>query len=228
MGFDSRRELKTARVRRLFLVIAGAVFSSFVTAGSKYRVVILDTICHAPIQAMEQSAHRFCREFQACPDSLFEWAYLGLEEEKTEKEKTKESRDAIQLRYKDRNYDPKTLTGDVAIDIYVLGVRWWKDTHLGTHCKHVCSKTLPQTSTSHMTATYSGSLLEGGNCIFELKALSPTTTQVHFTFDFTFGQMLALFISDKVWHNAIEWRFKVILENLVEYAETGDVKRKKK
>lgn len=215
-------------MKRLMLIGILAVVSMTAAAGPKYRAVVIDTICPVPISAMQQTAALFCRQFQADPDSLFKWAYLGLEEEKTDKEKTKESRDAIQLRYKDRTYDPKTLTGDVAIDIYVLGVRWWKDTHLGTKCKHTWSNTVPQTCTSHMTATYSGSLLEGGNCIFEMEALTPMTTQVRFTFNFTFGQMLALFINDKVWHNAIEWRFKVILENLVEYAQTGEVKREGK
>ena len=175
-----------------------------------------------PWEKMKQVVDSFCRQFQANPDSLFEWAYVGLEEEKTEEEKTKESRDAIQLRYKDRTYDPKNMTGDVAVDIYVLGVRWWKDTHLGTKCTHTWSNKVPKEVKSHMTATYSGSLLEGGNCIIEMKELTPATTQVHFTFDFTFGQMLAFFISDKVWHNAIEWRFHVILKNLIEHAESEE------
>jgi hypothetical protein len=188
-------------------------------AGPKYRAVVVDTICHAPIEAVQQTAAKFCRQFQACPDSLFDWAYVGLEEDQTEKEKTKESRDAIQLRYKERTYDPKTMKGDVAIDIYVLGIRWWKDTHLGSQCTHTWSNEIPQRARTHLTATYSGSLLEGGNCIFEMEALTPVTTQIHYTFDFTFGQMLAFFISDKVWQNAIAWRFPVILKNIVENAE---------
>lgn len=206
-------------IERIYIILLLTLMPLTAAAGPKYRAVVIDTICHAPIEAVQQTAAKFCRQFQACPDSLFEWAYIGLEEDQTEKEKTKESRDAIQLRYKDRTYAPKTLTGDVAIDIYVLGVRWWKDTHLGTICHHTWSDEVPQTTTSHLTATYSGSLLEGGNCIIEMKALTPVTTQVHFTFDFTFGQMLAFFISDKVWKNAIAWRFPVILHNLVENAE---------
>ena len=98
------------------------------------RTVVVDTVCEAPIQDLLPVIKRFCYEFQACPDSLFEWAYknLGEPEVVESKDKSKESKDVIQLDYKDRTYDPKTKTGDVAIDIYVLGVRWWKDQHLGT------------------------------------------------------------------------------------------------
>lgn len=128
------------------------------------REVIIDTICNAPLKDMLHATNRFCRQFQACPDSLFQWAYKGLEdtEESKKAELTKESRNAIQLKYNDRIYDPVTKTGDVAVDIYVLGVRWWKDQHLGT--KYQVTRP-PQASyplTGHLQATYSGSILEGG------------------------------------------------------------------
>ena len=213
-------------MKRLFLIAVCVAVASLVNAGPKYRAVVMDTVCNVPISAIQQTAERFCRQFQSCPDSLFEWAYLGLEEDKTEQKKTKESRDVIQLRYKDRTYDPIALVGDVAIDIYVLGVRWWKDTHLVTHCSHQWFD--PDRTTTHMTATYTGALLDDANCIIRMEYITPTTTHIYYTFDFTFGTALALFISDKMWHNAIEWRFEVILRNLIEYAETGTVLPKEK
>ena len=196
------------------------------------REVVIDTICNAPLHNMLMTANKFCYEFQACPDSLFQWAYLGMSEippePGTETKKTKESRDAIQLRYKDRVYDPKHKTGDVAIDIYVLGVRWWKDTHLGT--KYVLSR--PAKSkyplTARMTATYSGSILEGGDFVLRMEPISENQTRVHYEFRLVFGKVLSTFISDKTWHNAIEWRFETILENLVEHAETGTVQQKQR
>lgn len=207
------------------------LFSLLILAVTAYsrpqkRAVVIDTVCNAPMHEMVKVANRFCRQFQACPDSLFEWAYLGLAEEESEQKKTKESRDVIQLRYKDRIYDPVNKTGDVAIDIYVLGVRWWKDQHLGS--KHTLTRPA-QTSypiTSHLTATYSGSILEGGDCIVRMTPLSDTQTSVHYEFRLAFGRVLSAFISDKTWHNAIEWRFEVILENLIECAETGTVQQK--
>lgn len=190
------------------------------------RAVVIDTICHAPLKDMLKVANRFCYEFQACPDSLFEWAYLGLEESEETTSNSKEGRNVIQLRYKDRVYDPKLKTGDVAIDIYVLGVRWWKDQHLGT--KYVLSR--PAKSqyplTAHMTATYTGSILECGHFILRMEPLSSNETKVHYEFSLTFGRVLSSFISDKTWKNGIEWRFETILENLVECAETGTVKEK--
>ena len=191
------------------------------------REVIIDTICNAPLQQMLAVTNRFCRQFQACPDSLFDWAYLGLGEEEYEP-KTKESRDAIQLRYKDRVYDPKQKTGDVAIDIYVLGVRWWKDQHLGTKYTLTRPVNASYPLTGHLRATYSGSILEGGDMIVQLEPINEHQTRVHYEFRLIFGKVLSAFISDKTWHNAIEWRFGVILENMVECAETGTVLPKKR
>lgn len=192
------------------------------------REVVIDTVCNAPLHDMLITANKFCYQFQACPDSLFDWAYIGLGEAEVAESKTKESRDVIQLRYKDRMYDPKLKTGDVAIDIYVLGVRWWKDQHLGT--KYVLSR--PAKSkyplTAHMTATYSGSILEGGDVVIRMEPISENQTKVHYEFRLVFGKVLSTFISDKTWRNAIEWRFATILENLVEHAETGTVSPKQR
>lgn len=185
--------------------------------------MVIDTICNAPMAVMLKTANRFCRQFQACPDSLFEWAYMGLKDDVTEVEKTKESRDVIQLRYKDRTYDPVQRIGDVAIDIYVLGVRWWKDQHLVT--KHTLTRpaNAPHPITSHMVATYTGSILEEADCIIRMTPVNENQTKIHYEFNITFGRVLGAFISDKMWANAIEWRFVVILENIIEYAETGKV-----
>lgn len=224
----TRTEFTTASIRHLLTVVALVVCSLSISAGPQYRAVVRDTVCHVSVEEMNEIAKLFFRQFQSCPDSLFSWAYVGLSdgEKEVKKKKSKESRNAIQLRYKDRFYDPSTCTGDVAIDIYVLGVRWWKDKHLGTHSTHTSAMDTYD-HTHHMTATYSGSLLEGSNCIIKLTPISANEVQVHYEFDFTFGLVLASFISDKVWRNAIEWRFNTILDNLIEYAETGEVKSEK-
>ncbi len=192
------------------------------------RTVVVDTVCEAPIQDLLPVIKRFCYEFQACPDSLFEWAYknLGEPEVVESKEKSKESKDAIQLDYKDRTYDPKTKTGDVAIDIYVLGVRWWKDQHLGTKYTLTRPASAQYPLTAHLKATYSGSILEGGDIYFVMDPITPTRTRVHYEFSITFGRVLSAFIGDKMWRNAIQWRFETILENLIEYTETGTVQKR--
>ena len=206
----------------LFFLSSGMLLA----ANPKKRAVVIDTVCHAPIAKLMQVTDSFCYQFQACPDSLFQWAYLNMDETTPKKkvQKTKESRNAIELRYKDRAYDPATKTGDVAIDIYVLGMRWWKDQHLGTIYNKIHPVPLLYPVTAHMTATYSGSILEGGNFIMIMEPIGPATTLVHYEFNLTFGNVLASFVSDKTWHNAIEWRFVTILQNLVECAETGTVK----
>ena len=196
-------------------------------ARPQVREVVIDTVCQAPLEQMLKVVDRFYYQFQACPDSLFEWAYLGLEEQEEDKgkEKTKESRDVIQLRYKDRTYDPVQRIGDVAIDIYVLGSRWWKDQHLVTQNLH-SDHTYTNITTAHMTATYSGAILDGGDIIVRLEPVSANQTKVHYEFSLKFGRILSMFISDKMWQNSIEWRFAVILENLIECAETGTVQPK--
>ena len=210
--------------RTLFLSIC-LLSAVWTCARPQTRAVVLDTLCHAPVHAMEQVVDSFYRQFQACPDSLFLWAYLGLGEDEVAASDSKESKDAIQLRYKERVYDPVLKTGDVAIDIYVLGVRWWKDQHLGSKCLSTPANA-PYPRKQRLTATYSGSIIEGGDIIVVLEPLSERLTRVHYEFRLTFGRILSAFISDKTWHNAIEWRFETILENLVECAETGTVQDK--
>ena len=215
-------------MKRVLTILAAMIVTMTMFARPQKREVIIDTICEAPIEQMIKVAEKFCYQFQACPDSLFTWAYVGTGELEVAESKSKESRDAIQLRYKERVYDPKLKTGDVAIDIYVLGVRWWKDQHLGTKYTYFHPANAPYPATSHMVATYTGSILEGGNFVLRMDPVSPTRTRVHYEFSLTFGRVLSAFISDKTWQNAVQWRFETILENLVEYAETGKVTPKER
>lgn len=211
------------------LIAMLSVASLCTFARPQTRAVVIDTVCDASIEQLLPVIRRFCYQFQACPDSLFDWAYLNLKEheEADANKNTKEGRAVIQLSYKDRTYDPKTKTGDVAIDIYVLGVRWWKDQHLGTKYSLTRPAHAPHPLTARLKATYSGAILEGGDWIFVMTPVSPTQTHLHYEFSLTFGRVLSAFISDKIWKNAIEWRFQIILENLIEYAETGTVVQRK-
>lgn len=215
---------------RVVLSLVALFLCAQLSARPQARAVVIDTVCNAPLQTMLRTTNKFCRQFMACPDSLFEWAYLGTGEPEVveSKKNTKEARDAIQLVYKDRWYDAKTKTGDVTMDIYVLGVRWWKDQHLGTKTVTRRPANAQYPLTVHMAATYSGSILEGGDFVMRLEPISENQTKVHYEFRLVFGKVLSAFISDKMWHNAMEWRFVTILENLVEHAETGTVKPKQR
>ena len=213
---------------RFKLLFISLLCSAVLFARPQTRAVIIDTVCNAPMQKMLSTSNKFCYQFQACPDSLFSWAYLGIDKPQENVPQTKESRNAIQLIYKERIYDPKLKTGDVTLDIYVLGVRWWKDQHLGTEYSQTTPIHARYPLTTHMTATYSGSLLDGGDVIFRMEPLDAKRTIVHYEFSIGFGRFLSAFISDNVWKNAIEWRFEVILENLVECAETGTVTMKER
>lgn len=206
-------------------------------ARPKTRGVEMDTIAHCSLAAMENSIHKFCYQFQADPDSLFAWAYLNTGSEtpgeqkaettntnaasKNKRDESANGKDAIRLVYKDRMYDRIQQTGDVTLDIYVLGTPMFRDNHLGS----IYSKTRinEKQQIQQLIATYSGSLLEGGEIRFHLDSIAPDKVKVHYSFNLTFGRFLATFISDKTWRNVADWRFRAILRNLVEYAETGKV-----
>ena len=210
------------KITFLLLLIAGVAF-----ARPQKRGVVVDTVCNASLETMLRAAERFCTQFQMQSDSLAKWAYVGISEKEKEgssDKPTKESRNAIRLDYKERVYDPVLKTGDVAIDIYVLGVRWWKDQHLGTKYMVIKPTNEPEAKTAKLIATYSGSILEGGEVIFSLHPINATHTRVRYEFNLTFGRVLSAFISDKTWKNAVEWRFRMIIRNIIEFAETGTVK----
>ena len=194
-------------------------------AGHPYkREVIRDTVCHASVEVMQQVIDDFYRQFQSCPDSLFLWAYEGLQETEKEKKgpKTKESRNAIQLKYKNRQYNPATKIGDVAIDIYVIGMPWWKDQHLETEYQlYPMTDDAPYPMVAHLKANYSGSILRGAHFMMHYMPVSETETYLYYEFSIGFGNLLTAFISDKTWCNAIEWRFVTIYNNLVQAAELG-------
>lgn len=215
-------------MKRYLFLMASLLMATCLLARPQRREVVIDTICNAPLKQLLAVTNKFCYQFQACPDSLFSWAYQGTGEAEVQEAKSKEGRDAVQLRYKDRVYDPANKTGDVAIDIYVLGVRWWKDQHLGTKSRLMRPAHAAYPLTAHMEATYSGSILEGGEFIMRMEPISENQTRVHYEFVLTFGRVLSSFISDKTWKNAMEWRFETILENLIECAETGTVQPKKR
>lgn len=227
--------------KNLILAALLLLFVAPMSARPKTRGVVIDTVANCHISSMHATISRFCYEFQADPDRLFSWAYLNtgsespsdepkpelteeekqrLEEEK-KKNESKEGKDALRLVYKDRTYDPETYTGDVAIDIYVLGSRMFKDNHLGTI--YGATMLTDHSEIQQLNATYSGSILEGGQILFRLDSIGPNQTEVHYDFNLTFGRFLATFISDKTWNNVAAWRFNNILGNLIEYAETGKV-----
>lgn len=212
------------RNKSIIIAVLFTMLSTTAFARPQMREVVMDTISKASVAQLQHVVDSFYYQFQACPDSLFGWIYLGLEEtpESKTEEKTKESRDAIQLRYQDRVYDPTHKIGDVAIDIYVLGTRWWKDQHLVT--QYVLTTSPNNFRKAHMTAKYSGtSILEAGDMIITMQPLADGTTKVHYEFRLVFGRILSLFISDKTWANAMQWRFETIFENVIECAETGTV-----
>ena len=178
------------------------------------RYVAVDTVCQCTPAQFQATINRFFYQFQTNSDSLFTWAYLNTGGDGNEKEGGK---DAIRIHYTEAKYNPTDKTGDIGLDIYVLGSKMFPDRHLFT-----------QNYGSRLLVTYSGSLLEKGEIIFRMDSVAPHKTKVHYQFSFVFGKFFSLFISDKMWGEVIRWRLEQVFANLVEYSETGNVTEKKK
>lgn len=217
-----RATIKIKLKRFITICISILSATAFSWGRSQSRNVQTDTICNAPIAELRAIADRFAYEFQASPDALFEWAFKGTGDSNSGKGK-----DANMLRYKERTYDAKKRTGDVALDIYVLGAKMFRDNHLTTvyQPKELLKNGEKQ---SRIYATYSGSLLEGGEMIFRFDSIAPNKTAAHFEFNITFGKFFSSFISDKTWQQVAVWRIKTIFGNIKEFAETGKVEDKKR
>lgn len=211
-------------MKKIVLTITLMVFCQVLWAlPPQHREVVMDTIVNSSAQKIEEAISQYFYQFQACPDSLFSWAYMGLgsvepdpgpDAPAEKRKKSSNSPDALALVYKDRVYNAETREGDVAIDIIVLGTPWWKDQHLCTICEG-----------DSMSATYSGSLLEGGEIVFKVLPGQDGRTVVSYRFSLTFGRGLSLFITDKIWNNVIDWRLKQIFRNLMEFSEKGYVSK---
>lgn len=207
-------------MRRLTLVVMISLVAVICWGRPQSRYVHTDTICNASQAALQALADRMAYEFQTDPDLLFDWAFKGTGDQNTGKEK-----DAIILRYKERKYDADKKEGDVAIDIYVLGARMFKDNHLITRY-HQKEKLKGGKTQSRIYATYTGSLLEEGEMLLRFDSIAPEKTAIHYEFNITFGKFFSAFVSDKRWKQVAEWRLKKIIANVVEYAETGKVEDK--
>ena len=168
------------------------------------RHVVIDTVCNCSGQYLQSVIDKFFYEFQTNPDNLFTWAYLN-----TEGDGDKNGKDAIVIKYVQTEYNALTREGDQTLDIYVLGSKMFPNRHLGT-VNHG----------NRITATYSGSLLENAEIRFDLDSVAPAKTAVHYEVNFVFGKFFSLFITDKNWATIGQWRFGVVLANIINYAET--------
>jgi len=177
------------------------------------RKVQLDTVCSCTPNRFQHVIDKFFYQFQTNTDSIYEWAYCNTEGDGND---TEGGKDAIRICYNKALYDPITRTGDLGLDIYVMGIKMFSDRHILT-TNNGCS----------LNATYSGSLLDDAHIKFTLDSISPELVRVRYEFNLVFGKFASMFVSDKVWHNAMRWRLEQVFANLVEYAETGKVIKRK-
>ena len=198
--------------RQLLIAFLLLSLSVTINARPRDRHVIVDTTCNTSSAHFRQVIDKFFYQFQTGSDSLFQWVYLNTNGDGNY---TEGGKDAIALKYTTAQYDPVTKKGDQAMDIYVFGSRMFPDRHL-----------ISQNHGLKITATYTGSVLEDASIVFHLDSIAPEKINVHYEFNLLFGYLASMFVSDKVWHGTIRWRLEQILANLIEYAETGTVKKR--
>jgi len=218
-------EMNLLMKRICLLTIATLISFSAFAGRPQTRTFTFDTICSASMNQINEVIDRFAYQFQTDPDTLFSWVFsdtgsVGGEEDATCNGQKIDSKgkDAIFLDYKPGTYDPVKRTGDVLIDIYILGVLWYRDTHLGTIFTR---EQRNDSQFSHVDATYSGSLLDKGSINFYLTPLRDNKVQLTFTISLTFGRFFSYFISDKTWNEVASWRMAKVARNFVYYFENG-------
>lgn len=199
-------------MRKIMIIITFWI-AQFVYA-SQDRHVIIDTVCQCSVEHFQTVIDRFFYEFQADSKALFDWAYLNTN---GDGDTSNNGKDAVAIKYGVNTYDSITKTADQALDIYVLGSKMFPNRHLGT-VNHG----------TYMTATYSGSMLQGADFTFVMDSIAPALTRVHGEFNFVLGKFLSMFITEKKWKMVADWRFRQVFANLIEYAETGTVLKKVK
>ncbi len=201
-------------MRHLLLLCFLMMYATAVLASRPTnRKVQLDTVCSCTPNRFQYVIDKFFYQFQTNTDSIFEWAYLNTEGDGNASENGK---DAIKIHYNNALYDSITRTGDLGLDIYVLGMKMFPDRHIITTNNGSC-----------LNATYSGSLLDDAHIKFTLDSIAPQLVRVRYEFNLVFGKFASMMVSDKVWHSAMRWRLEQIFANLVEYAETGQVIKRK-
>lgn len=191
--------------KKCLLFLTFSLLPTVLPAVVRDRRVVRDTICACTPAHWREIRDLFFYQFQTNSDSLFNWAYVN-----TGDEGDKEGKDAIKLVYGPGNYDPVTRRGDQQFDIWVLGSKMFTDRHLGT-ANHG----------DYLTATYSGSMLEGANIILRSDSLSPMQTAVYYEFHLRFGKFFSIFVNNRVWQNAVAWRLNTVFDNIIEFAEKG-------
>jgi hypothetical protein len=150
-------------------------------------------------------------------NALFEWAFIG-----TENQGDSKGKDAVSIVYTGNYYDPIERRAVLYATISVLGVPWFKNREIGSI---YTDSIVGGTRYARLDITYSGSLLQAADGQFHTTPIDAAHTQVHFELNVVLGRFFSAFVTNKTWNEVAAWRIELIIDNIKQYAETGKVER---
>ena len=180
------------------------------------RRVVLDAVFDCSEERTNAVIDTFVYQMQTDMNALFEWAFIG-----TENQGDTKGKDAVSIVYTGNTYNPETRVGVLSMTIYVFGLPWFKNREIGSVYR---DSVVNDTRYARLDITYSGSLLQEANGQFHTTAIDAGHTKVHFELNIILGKFFSAFVTTKSWNEVAKWRIERIFRNIKEYAETGKVK----
>ncbi len=181
------------------------------------RKVHLDRVFDCSYERTNAVIDTFVYQMQTDMNALFEWAFIG-----TENQGDSKGKDAVSIVYTGNYYDPIERRAVLYATISVLGVPWFKNREIGSI---YTDSIVGGTRYARLDITYSGSLLQTADGQFHTTPIDTAHTQVHFELNVVLGRFFSAFVTNKTWNEVAAWRIELIIDNIKQYAETGKVER---
>ena len=201
----------------LSLILAILSVTAFAGNERQTRRIVIDTVYDCSLERANFVVDTFMYALQTDINSLFDWAFVG-----TGNQGEPKGRDAVRVVYTGNSYEEATRTGLLTMNIYVLGVPWFKNRELESVYR---DSVVNDTRYARLDITYSGSMLQEANGQFHTTAIDGEHTQVHMELNVVLGKFFSAFVTNKNWKEVAVWRIDRIVRNLKEYSETGKVNK---
>lgn len=205
------------RALSLLIVFLLALYA-FGDEARQTRRVVVDKVMNCSYDRANAVIDQFVYEMQTDMNHLFTWAFIG-----TENQGDTKGKDAVAIKYVGNEYDAATRTGVLTTTIEVLGMPWFKNRKIGSVYR---DSVVNNTRYARLEITYSGSLLQAANGQFHTTPIDAEHTKLHFELNVVLGKFFSAFVTTKTWNEVAAWRIRMMVDNIIEYAETGTVKPK--
>lgn len=171
---------------------------------------------NAPVAEVNKVVDRFIYEFQSNPDQLFEWAFVGMEQQHDAE------KDAFILQWDSVLYAPERHYSRIYMEVKVPGIRTFKNVVLESS---VTDTMYGDVRDVRVDIMYAGNLLKQAYGDFRVIPVTENTCTLSIDLYIRFGWFFNLFVSRRVYRNVVEWRVERFMDNMKEMTETGTVRR---